>query len=241
VLAIVPPLGRALITLIGRSLSVEELRADAVLSRIHRPASRPCLDRRPVVFAFWHNRIFYGSYYLCWRFVWRKAPCSALISESRDGELIARTAQALGGNVVRGSSSRGARQGFLGLLRRARHGDCLLITPDGPRGPRYVAQGGVALLAAKARLPVVPLGFGFSQALEFGSWDGFTIPVPGARVVVSYGEPIDVAHDADEAALEAARARIEQSLRAATDEAERRARQRLFRVTRRTRKQALPG
>ncbi len=225
-LAIVPPLGRALITLVGRSLSVEELHADAVLSRIH-------IDRRPVVFAFWHNRIFYCSYYLGWRFAWRKAPCSVLISESRDGEMIARTAQALGGNVVRGSTSRGARQGFLGLLRRARHGDCLLITPDGPRGPRYVAQGGVALLAAKARLPVVTIGCGFSAALEFGSWDGFTIPVPGARAVVSYGEPIDVPHDADEAALEEARARIEGSLRAVTDEAERRARQALLRVTRR--------
>ena len=99
----------------------------------------------------------------------------------------------------------------------------------------------MALLAAKARLPVVPIGCGFSQALEFGSWDGFTIPVPGAHAVVSYGEPIDVAHDADEAGLEAARARIEQALRAVTGEAECRARQCLLRVTRRPRRQALPG
>ncbi len=225
-LSLVPPLGRALITLVGRSLSVEELHVDPVFSRIHR-------DRRPVVFAFWHNRIFFSSYYLAWRCVWRGSPCSVLISESRDGELIARTALALGGNVVRGSTSRGARQGFLGLLRRARHGDCLLITPDGPRGPRYVAQGGVALLAAKARLPVVPIGCGFSRALEFGSWDGFTIPVPGARAVVAFGDPIDVAHDADEGALEEARARIERGLMDATQVAERRAHQRLLRVTRR--------
>lgn len=227
-LAIVPPLGRALITLVGRSLAVEELHADGVLSRVQR-------DHRPVVFAFWHNRIFYASYYLGWRCAWRGAPCSVLISESRDGELIARTASTLGATVVRGSTTRGARQGFLGLMRRAHRGDCLLITPDGPKGPRYVAQAGVALLAAKARMPVVPLGCGFSRALEFGSWDGFTVPVPGARVVVSFGEPIEVAADADEAALEAARAAVERGLRAATEEAEHRARQRLLRVTRRRR------
>lgn len=225
-LSLVPPLGRALITLVGRSLRIGEIETDGILSRIRD-------DRAPVVFAFWHNRIFFCSFYLGWRLAWRGAPCSVLISESRDGELIARIAQTLGATVVRGSTSRGARQGFLGLLRRARHGDCLLITPDGPRGPRYVAQGGVALLAAKARLPVVPIGCGFSRALEFDSWDGFTIPLPGARAVVAFGEPIDVPHDADDAALEEARARIEAGLRSATDLAEGRARQRLLRVTRR--------
>lgn len=218
--------GRAVITLLGRSLSVEERDPAGVLDRIHRDGFRP-------VFAFWHNRIAFCSYWLAWRCAWRRAPCSVLISESRDGELIARTAEALGATVVRGSTTHGARQGFLGLLRRARSGDCLLITPDGPRGPRYVAQPGVALLAARARLPVVPIGCGFSRALEFGSWDGFTVPVPGARAVVALGRSIDVPHDADDAALESARARIERGLLDATAEAERAARQGLLRVTRR--------
>ena len=95
------------------------------------------------------------------------------------------------------------------LLRAARAGHPLAITPDGPQGPREVMKVGTAILASRSALPVVPIGVGISRAWRMSSWDRFTIPHPFARVHLDYGEPIHVPRDVDESGLEEFRQRMQ--------------------------------
>ncbi len=113
-----------------------------------------------------------------------------LVSESRDGETIARVIEALGFGTVRGSSTRGGARAVVEMAARGRAGFDLAITPDGPRGPRGSAEPGAAVVAARADLPVVAIGAGASRAWRARSWDRFLVPKPFADVWVVYGAPL---------------------------------------------------
>lgn len=129
-----------------------------------------------------------------------------LVSESRDGELITRVIRRLGFGVVRGSTSRGGGRGAVRLAELGRAGYDLGITPDGPRGPRGSVAPGVAAVAARSGLPIVPIGVGADRAWRLNSWDRFLIPKPGALVVVHYEDAIRVERGDETAAIEAVRA-----------------------------------
>lgn len=113
-----------------------------------------------------------------------------LISASRDGELIARTMAYMGQNAVRGSSSRGGSTAFKQLLRLAREPYDLVITPDGPRGPRHEIKEGVVHLARLSKRAVVPMTMACSRGHRFASWDRFLLPYPFGRLVFVYGKPL---------------------------------------------------
>ncbi|GMR04365.1 MAG: hypothetical protein BMS9Abin23_0261 [Thermodesulfobacteriota bacterium] len=110
------------------------------------------------IVAFWHGRLFMMplGYF-------GKKGMTILVSQHRDGELIARTVRRFNIASVRGSSTRGWFEGFKGLIRAARAGRDIAITPDGPRGPARVAQSGVVQLAAKTGMPIVPMTFAASK------------------------------------------------------------------------------
>jgi len=147
------------------------------------------------VFAFWHSHMV--------PLVWthRSRGAMVLVSQHRDGEWIARTAQALGYTTARGSSTRGGDEGARQLLRGAAEGRLLGITPDGPRGPAEEVKPGLVLIASRTRLPVVPVASASSASWVFRSWDRMRVPKPFARVVVAYGAPISIPPDLDEAAV----------------------------------------
>jgi lysophospholipid acyltransferase (LPLAT)-like uncharacterized protein len=107
-------------------------------------------------------------------------------------------------------------------LRVEIRGSDLAVVPDGPRGPRCVAKPGVAYLARTTGAEVIPIGAAASRAWQLGSWDRMIVPKPFARLLLIAGPPVAVAADADEAAIDAARAGIEASLDQLTAEAERR-------------------
>jgi lysophospholipid acyltransferase (LPLAT)-like uncharacterized protein len=96
-----------------------------------------------------------------------------------------------------------------------------LIVPDGPRGPRHVAQSGAVLLAKVTGVPMVPLAFGATPCRVLRSWDAFVVPYPFARAAVAFGEPIAVPRDADRAVIEAKRSELETALREITAAADR--------------------
>jgi lysophospholipid acyltransferase (LPLAT)-like uncharacterized protein len=116
-----------------------------------------------------------------------------LVSHSADGESASRVLAAFGHQAVRGSSSRGSVAGFLSLRRRLRSGASVLITVDGPRGPRGSVAPGVAALAAATGAPLVPVVAACRPALRLRSWDAMQIPLPFARILVLYGRVIDPA------------------------------------------------
>ncbi len=176
------------------------------------------LDRgERCIFAVWHARLLplVSSH--------RGRHIAVLVSRSRDGELITRTIDHFGFVTARGSSSRAGREGVLEMVEWAERGHLLGVTPDGPRGPAGVAKAGVVWLASRTGWPVVPLATASSRAWRARSWDRFRVPLPFARVVVGYGEPIAVPRELDAAAAEVWRERVEQALHAHTAEMARRA------------------
>lgn len=151
------------------------------------PASvRPPLGLERAVHALWHEHL------LPLAMAHRGQGAVALVSEHRDGEILTRVLDGLDVEAARGSSTRGGEEGLREMIRAGRAGRPLAFTPDGPRGPARRCKPGVVRAAAETGLPVIPLAAAASRFRRLGSWDRFLVPAPGARVVVSRGEPLTV-------------------------------------------------
>jgi hypothetical protein len=129
---------------------------------------------------------------------------SVLISEHRDGELIARIAQSLGFRTVRGSTTRGASRALIGLARELEAGRDVAITPDGPRGPARSFAPGALIAAQRADAPVILVGVAVRRAWRLRSWDRFVIPRPFTRVGIAYSDPVTLDADNPRAAAQEA-------------------------------------
>lgn len=125
-----------------------------------------------------------------------------LVSPSDDGGLVIRVLRSFRFKVVRGSLSRAGAQALRDMSELLESGGQLVVTPDGPRGPRHSMNVGIAWLARATGAPIVPLGVAVSRAWRLRSWDRFVIPKPFARLVVFYGDPVVIRSDADDAELE---------------------------------------
>ncbi|MCS6849638.1 MAG: lysophospholipid acyltransferase family protein [Gemmataceae bacterium] len=167
--------------------------------------------RQRYIYAFWHESVLAPALL--------RTRVHVLISQHADGELIARICRHLGHGVVRGSSTRGGSLGLLQLLKRSRRSH-LMVTPDGPRGPRRRFQLGAVYLASRSQLPIVPVGVGFSDAWRARSWDRFAIPKPYSVVCGVIGPAIRVPADCSRTELEDYRRESEARLRQATEAAE---------------------
>jgi lysophospholipid acyltransferase (LPLAT)-like uncharacterized protein len=148
-----------------------------------------------VVLTMWHGQLLL----IAWA---QRQPSRALISEHRDGEIIARIVGWLGIGSIRGSSSRGGARALMESARVLQDGADVIVTPDGPRGPRHTFAPGALIVAQRARASIVPIGCYIDRAWRLRSWDQFEIPKPFARVTMLYGDPIPV-HDADARAASA--------------------------------------
>src|ERR1700674_2531648 len=158
--------------------------------------------RQPVM-ACWHGRILPATYYF------RRRGIVVITSENFDGEWIAGIIERFGYGTARGSTSRGARKALLQLTRELAAGKPAGFTVDGPRGPARVAQPGAVWLAKATGHPVLPFHLEADRHWTLKSWDRTQIPKPYATVAIAMGEPFDVAADADDTALEAARLTLE--------------------------------
>lgn len=162
------------------------------------------------IFAIWHSRLLYPAYHF------RHRDLQTIISRSRDGEIIAKVVQRWGYHVVRGSTSRGGSEAFRELLRRLEAGRDVVITPDGPRGPREEVQPGIIALSRMTGYPIVPVSYDASRRILLRSWDRFLVPLPFSRIRIVVGEPIPP--DADEESL---REKVSDALQAVTEIARR--------------------
>ena len=156
-LAVLPPAGVAVIRALGRSMRIET-RGQEHVDRLNQEGQR-------VIIAFWHAR------QLMLPLTYRGTLAHILISQHDDGEIIARIVERFGFRAVRGSSTRGGVEALRELIRLGRSGVDLVVTPDGPNGPRQVAKMGVIQLARASRLPIIPLAFSCSKKTfrELGS------------------------------------------------------------------------
>ncbi len=163
---------------------------------------------QPYILAIWHGCI------LTTMLAWRDKGLVSLVSENFDGEWIARLSAHFGFGAVRGSSSRGGARVLIQAKRELEQGRSLLITPDGPRGPRHIVQPGAVWLAGATGCPILPVRMTASRCRTTRSWDQHLVPSPGAVVTVVISAPITVPADTDPATRDAKRLELENALNA---------------------------
>ncbi|APH58081.1 putative lipoprotein [Granulibacter bethesdensis] len=170
-----------------------------------------------LICAFWHEQLALMPK------VWlrfRKAnpePCHVIISQHRDGRLVATLMRLLGAKTLNGSSSRGGATVLRDTLRILDQGGRIIITPDGPRGPRRQAAPGATAIAAMSGRPLLPVAAQISRRLVLKSWDRMVVPMPFGRGAVVVAAPIRVERDD----MRYATARLEEALNHASDQANR--------------------
>ncbi len=138
---------------------------------------------QPLIFVSWHGQLLPLIHYH------RHEGIVVLVSEHEDGEYLTRVVERNGFETVRGSSSAGGTKGLKGLVRAARAGKDLALTPDGPRGPRGEFKPGALVAAQMTGLPVIPIAVHSSSGWEFKSWDAFMVPRPFSLVTIEYLPP----------------------------------------------------
>jgi len=169
---------------------------------------------KPVILILWHGRLMLAPYFF------RNRGISALVSPSRDGEIIARIALGWRFRIVRGSGSHTMVRAWVEMRQDLRKGGELIIIPDGPRGPDRVLKTGCLKLAQDTGAVLVPWSFSSSRKKHFESWDRFLFFYPFSRIVCLYGKPLSVPPALDEAGFESERRRVEAALKALDAEAD---------------------
>jgi len=162
--------------------------------------------------ALWHNRLLLFPFVLR-RFLFNRHG-AALISASRDGELLTAAIKRFDYDVVRGSSSRLGARAILQLSEMIASGHDVVITPDGPRGPAYELGPGIIFLAQKSGAAVLPVNMEYSSCWRIKSWDRFIIPRPFSKVRVIIGQPYRVKSTSTDAEFEAERVRLQNAMMA---------------------------
>ncbi len=128
----------------------------------------------------WHNELLMSPQ--AYRKIHKTQPASAIISAHSDGSLIAATLTMLKIRPLRGSTKKGARQVLLQAFKSIKRGEEVLITPDGPRGPRHSMSDGAIGIALKSKLPVFVMNYKAEKYWELKSWDRFVIPKPFGKI-----------------------------------------------------------
>jgi len=167
------------------------------------------------IYAFWHAHMLLPAY------VGKNRNVKVLISQHRDGEYIAQIVQRLGYGVARGSTTRGGAKALLRMIKQIKEDSIsLAITPDGPKGPRFVAQSGAILLGQKTQYPIIPVMIYLAKYWELPSWDRFCIPKPFSKARIFYGNPILVPSKLEKYEMEEYRVSLENELIRLESEAE---------------------
>ncbi|MDK2921942.1 MAG: hypothetical protein PWR24_1499 [Desulfonauticus sp.] len=170
--SLLPPL----VKVWGKSLRYQRVEYDNYLS-LKKQGQK-------VLFSIWHGEIFPLIY------LHQKQNIIALASPSRDGELIARVLKKFGFLLARGSSSKTGVKALVSLLKEfKKNPNDIVLTVDGPRGPRHKIKEGIFYLAYKLKLPIIPVRTRCSLKYTFNSWDKFELPLPFSSCIVKYGKP----------------------------------------------------
>lgn len=166
------------------------------------------------LYCFWHGRLLFMPYFANPK----RRPMYVLTSRHRDGLLIAETVSWLGVKKILGSSSKGAHDALRTMLRTAKAGHNLAISPDGPRGPYQIAAPGTVWVAKASGVPILPLTYSSSRRRHLKSWDRFLLPRFFSRVVMHAAAPVFIPPDTDNDTLESHRAALETFMQRQTND-----------------------
>lgn len=173
----------------------------------------PARPHAPALFIFWHE--FLAA--LCPR--WGHSNLTLLISQHRDGEWINQVAVALGYQTVRGSSTRGGTTAVRQMVAAAQHSS-IVVTPDGPQGPRRQMSAGAAYLGAKLQIPIIPVGVGVNHCWRLKTWDQTPFPKPFSQVRVVFGSPLRLSTEVRRESLSASMVQLQTALDDVNDQAQ---------------------
>jgi lysophospholipid acyltransferase (LPLAT)-like uncharacterized protein len=146
--------------------------------------SKDELKGKNFIAAFWHGKMLIG-----WH-LFRKNNPAAIVSTSKDGELLTRVLKHWDYDLVRGSSSKGGKEALQILIEKALEGKAIVVTPDGPLGPAKKFKAGAVIVAQRTLKPLLLTGIGYEKSVKLKSWDEFEIPYPFSRVYVEFSEPV---------------------------------------------------
>jgi lysophospholipid acyltransferase (LPLAT)-like uncharacterized protein len=163
-----------------------------------------------VVFAFWHGRLLVLSY------SHRNRKIQVLASEHPDGDLMGKTITNLGFGHLKGSTSRGGARAIRKLSSVLKDGFDVGLTVDGPRGPRGVVQQGAVEISRLTGSAIVPITNTAKPRMLFKSWDRFQLPLPFARIAISYGQPFVVPNNCGRKEREELRMKLQDELKGLT-------------------------
>ncbi len=141
------------------------------------------------IYCVWHDQLLIPI------FGGKHRHTAALVSQNQDGSFVAAGLRSAGIVPIRGSSNRGGTKAMRQLIREA-EGKHIVMTPDGPRGPRRELSAGVVFLAAHSGRAIVPTAFTCERGWRFGvGWTDLLVPKPFSKVHLLTGEPIHIAPD----------------------------------------------
>lgn len=200
-------LGAIFIRLLFSTVSIREI-PDNYSKKLKRQGKN-------VIYAFWHSFMLVPGYAA------RNLGIKVLISRHTDGEYVTHISRQLGFDAVRGSTTRGGVDALLKMTRDTDKGASFIITPDGPRGPRFIVQPGIIFLGQKTGLPIIPVSLGLTNYWELPSWDRFRLPKPFSKALVIYGDPIIIPPKLEKSEREVYRKLLEKVLIEMGNEAER--------------------
>jgi lysophospholipid acyltransferase (LPLAT)-like uncharacterized protein len=204
------PVAYAIIRLYFCLIRIRAIGEDSILQHLRQGGK--------AIAAIWHQRLFLAFTYA--RRFGEFAP-AAMISQSRDGDMIAEVGRLLNFRPVRGSSSHGGREALATIIADLAEHPFAVHAVDGPRGPRGVIKAGLIVMSQLSGVPIVPVSISVNRAWILKSWDRFLIPKPFSTVTVRWEEPVCVPKQLDSAAFETLRRKIEGKMRKIHDEDDR--------------------
>ncbi|MCB0311079.1 MAG: lysophospholipid acyltransferase family protein [Bdellovibrionales bacterium] len=166
----------------------------------------------PYILVFWHSDQLLAPWSYLNQEPDKSLPIYSLISQHRDGQLIAKAVSYLSIRTLYGSSTRGGARALVEMRRVLSKGCHVGITPDGPKGPPQHAKLGAVTLSSITGRPILPLGIEASQAIRFSSWDKMFLALPFSKISIVIGEPWTVAPDRSKAELEIEANKLTQAL-----------------------------
>ena len=203
ILAVAPRVVWALLWLVGRTWRFEIIAEEGATPLPYGEGAGA------EIFCFWHQCVLPCTFY------YRRTGATIIVSRSYDGELITRILELFGFRTTRGSSTRGAREGLVGLKQVIESGRPAIFTADGPRGPIYRTKMGPIKLAHITGARIGAFHLEPERAWTMHSWDRFLVPKPFTRIVVSWARwtavPADLAEDQFEQKREELNAAIERA------------------------------
>lgn len=138
------------------------------------------------VLAFWH-----GTMIIPW-YLGKDKNIAALVSRSKDGEILSRLLEKWNYKVVRGSSSKGGDEALQQMIDLLKNNYSLAVTPDGPRGPKHKMKAGAVVAAKKASKPIVLAGAAYKRKKVLNNWDNFQIPYFFTKCKIVFSDPVYV-------------------------------------------------